>query len=275
MKLGEILRLLDAEMISGREDQLETEIGSACGSDLMSDVLAFGRSGQILLTGLANAQSIRTANIIGAKAVVYIRGKRPDAEALELARLKKIPVLATRRMMFESCGVLFQNGLTGAHLPDETGPAPEPRDNESFSRSFEIVGRNFSRAGHASTTIKEILEDIGIDPAVIVRTSIASYEAEMNVVMFAERGVMTLEVTPDQVFLRVQDKGPGISNIRLAMQEGYSTATREMREMGFGAGMGLPNIKKNADRFDIFSEAGKGTSLEIYFDLRTARRSEA
>jgi len=274
MKLGEILRLLDAEMISGRKDQLETEIGSACSSDLMSDVLAFGRSGQVLLTGLANAQSIRTANIIGAKAVVYLRGKRPNLEVQELAGQKNIPILSSRRMMYESCGILYLNGLPGVHRPEASKPVAEARDSGSFSRSFEIVGRNFSRAGHVSTTIKEILEDIGIDPAVIVRTSIASYEAEMNVVMFAERGVMTLQVTTEQVLLRVQDRGPGILDIALAMQEGYSTATPEMRELGFGAGMGLPNIKKNADRFDIFSEAGKGTNLEIYFHLRSARRSE-
>jgi serine/threonine-protein kinase RsbT len=96
----------------------------------------------------------------------------------------------------------------------------------------------------------------------------------MNIVMYADRGVLTLSVTPDLLYLRVRDQGQGIQNIPLAMQEGYSTATPEMREMGFGAGMGLPNIKRNADRFEISSEIGVGTSLDIYFDLK-AGQSEA
>lgn len=275
MKLKDILRLLQADMISGTEIQLETDIASACSSDLMSDVLAFGRSGQVLLTGLANAQSIRTANIIEAKAVVYVRGKRPELETLALAKLKDIPVLTTRCMMYEACGLLYQNGLPGVGLPEDVPPPAEIRDSNSFFRSFEIIGRNFSRAGNVSTTVKDILEDIGIDSGVIRRTSIAAYEAEMNVVMYAERGEMTLHITPDLIHLELWDQGPGIPDIGLAMQEGYSTATPEMREMGFGAGMGLPNIQKNADRFEISSEVGKGTRLEIYFDLHPARRSEA
>jgi anti-sigma regulatory factor (Ser/Thr protein kinase) len=91
----------------------------------------------------------------------------------------------------------------------------------------------------------------------------------MNVVMYAEQGELALHVTPELLTLRVRDRGPGIPDISLAMQEGYSTATPEMREMGFGAGMGLPNIKKNADRFEIASEVGRGTSLDIFFDLRS------
>jgi anti-sigma regulatory factor (Ser/Thr protein kinase) len=98
--------------------------------------------------------------------------------------------------------------------------------------------------------------------------AIAAYEAEMNVVMYAERGELVLHVTPELLSLRIEDRGPGIPDISLAMREGYSTATPEMREMGFGAGMGLPNIQKNADRFEIASEVGRGTSLGIFFDLR-------
>ncbi|MBM3293303.1 MAG: anti-sigma regulatory factor [Candidatus Aminicenantes bacterium] len=144
-----------------------------------------------------------------------------------------------------------------------------------MTRSFEIAGRNFSRAGSASTTVKDILEDIGIDPLVIRRVAIAAYEAEMNVVMYADRGEMTLSVTPALVTLSLRDEGQGIPDIGLAMQEGYSTATPEMREMGFGAGMGLPNIKKNADRFEITSEVGRGTNLDIYFHLGNRRENRA
>jgi len=268
MTLKDIQRLLQADLVGGGDVPLESEIRSACGSDLMSDVLAFGRPGQVLLTGLASAQSVRTADIIGAKAIVYVRGKKPDEECVALATTKRIPLFTTRKMMYEACGILYGQGLPG--VCDLAGPAcpGEPVDAEALSRSFEIAGRNFGRAGSASTTVKDILEDIGIDSGVIRRVAIAAYESEMNIVMYADRGEMMLVVTPDLVQLRLRDQGPGIPDIALAMQEGYSTATPEMREMGFGAGMGLPNIKKNADRFEITSEVGRGTNLDISFDLR-------
>ncbi len=135
-------------------------------------------------------------------------------------------------------------------------------ENE-LSHRFEINGRDFSNAGRASTSIKEILQEIGIDSSIIVRAAIASYEAEMNVVMYARRAVLTLNVTPEKLHLKLEDEGPGIENIDLAMKEGFTTATDKMREMGFGAGMGLPNIKKNADEFEISSTPGKGTTIKI------------
>jgi anti-sigma regulatory factor (Ser/Thr protein kinase) len=139
-------------------------------------------------------------------------------------------------------------------------------ENE-LSQRFDITGGDFSNAGRASTSIKEILQEIGIDSSIIVRASIAAYEAEMNVVMYAQRGSLTLNISPEKLHLKLEDEGPGIENIDMAMQEGFSTATDEMREMGFGAGMGLPNIKKNADKFEISSAPGKGTSLDIIFCL--------
>lgn len=140
-------------------------------------------------------------------------------------------------------------------------------DENELSHHFEITGGDFSKAGRTSTSIKEILQEIGIDPSIIVRAAIASYEAEMNVVMYAQKGVLTLNITPKKLQLKLEDEGPGIENIDMAMQEGFSTATEEMREMGFGAGMGLPNIKKNADEFEISSTPGKGTSLKIIICL--------
>jgi len=145
-------------------------------------------------------------------------------------------------------------------------------DENLLSQHFEITGGDFSNAGKASTTIKEILQEIGIDSSITVRTSIAAYEAEMNVVMYAHRGVLTLNITPEKLHLKLEDEGPGIENTDLAMQEGFSTATDEMREMGFGAGMGLPNIKKNADKFEISSIPGKGTSLDIIFCLNKTEK---
>lgn len=134
---------------------------------------------------------------------------------------------------------------------------------DPYSQVFVIVGRDFARAGRASTEIKSVLKSLGIDAVTIRRVAIAAYEAEMNVVMYANRATMTFSVTPDTVRIVVEDSGPGIADVGLAMQEGWSTATREMREMGFGAGMGLPNIKKNTDTLTIQSEPGKGTRLEF------------
>jgi anti-sigma regulatory factor (Ser/Thr protein kinase) len=142
-----------------------------------------------------------------------------------------------------------------------------------LSKRFDIEGRNFSRAGMVSTKVKEILKEIGIALPVLRRVAIAAYEAEMNVVMYALRGRFTLSITPRILALHIDDEGPGIADIALAMQEGFSTATDEMREMGFGAGMGLPNIKKNADRMEISSIPGRGTALDIFFDLTETKET--
>jgi serine/threonine-protein kinase RsbT len=130
-----------------------------------------------------------------------------------------------------------------------------------FVRAYEIVGADFTNAGRASTGIKETLKNMGLPSALIRRVAIAAYEAEMNMVMYARRGTMTLHVTPNDVTIDVRDEGPGIPDIQLAMQEGYSTATAAMREMGFGAGMGLPNIKRNTDELVVTSEVHRGTTL--------------
>lgn len=112
MTLKEIKELLHAEVIIGA-DKLDLEITFAGGSDLMSDVLAFGKPGILLLTGLSNAQSVRTANIIDAKAIVYVRGKKPDEEGMVLAKEKGIPLLSTSLMMYTACGLLFSHGIPG------------------------------------------------------------------------------------------------------------------------------------------------------------------
>ncbi len=138
-------------------------------------------------------------------------------------------------------------------------------------QKFEVQGGDFSKAGSISTNIKEILQEIGIDHSIIRRMAIATYEAEMNIVMYAKRGEIILNINPKIIRINTIDEGQGIENITKAMQEGYSTATDEMREMGFGAGMGLPNIKKNSDEFEIHSEKGKGTKLSITFFLNDKR----
>jgi serine/threonine-protein kinase RsbT len=135
--------------------------------------------------------------------------------------------------------------------------------NEEFQSVYRVLGRDFTNAGKVSTAIKDTLKRIGVNPSVVRRVAIISYEAEMNIVMYATRGKAILIVSREEVNLNIHDEGPGIPNVDLAMQEGWSTATPEMKEMGFGAGMGLPNIQRNADEFHIESEVGRGTRLFI------------
>ncbi|WP_375167418.1 ATP-binding protein [Desulfofundulus thermocisternus] len=126
---------------------------------------------------------------------------------------------------------------------------------------FQVKGMDFSRAGQAATKIKKALQLAGMDPATMRKAIIIAYEAEMNIVIHAYHGTLTANITPHKVEIIAEDEGPGIPDIPLAMQEGYSTAPPHIREMGFGAGMGLPNIKKSADELDIQSEVNKGTRL--------------
>ncbi len=136
-------------------------------------------------------------------------------------------------------------------------------DEPLFEKSFNISGGDFVNAGEVASKVKKILQDLGVSNRVIRRATIATYEAEMNVVWYARQGTLTLSVTPELLNIKVTDEGNGIEDIELAMQEGYSTASEEIREMGFGAGMGLPNIKKNSDEFYIASVVGQGTVLDI------------
>lgn len=136
-----------------------------------------------------------------------------------------------------------------------------------LSKRYTIASADFSRAGQVSTQIKDLLQEIGISSAIIRRAAIATYEAEMNVVMYADQAEVLLFISPNKINIQINDKGQGIADIDMAMKEGFSTATNEMREMGFGAGMGLPNIKKNADKFNISSVPGEGTSVDIIFCL--------
>jgi serine/threonine-protein kinase RsbT len=139
-----------------------------------------------------------------------------------------------------------------------------------LSKRFYIKARDFVKAGEGSIQIQGLLKSIGFDPGLIRRISICAYEAEMNIVMHGGDGELLLLIDPEKIVLEVSDNGPGIQDIELALQEGYSTATPEHREMGFGAGMGLPNIKKNADSLDIHSGNGEGVHLTICFEVETS-----
>lgn len=134
-------------------------------------------------------------------------------------------------------------------------------EKQKISLEFDLIGSEFDSAGEASSKIKRVLQQIGISSEVIRRIAISSYEAEMNVIIHAYRGIMKADIYPNRTEIRLEDEGPGIEDINLAMQEGYSTAPDFVREMGFGAGMGLPNMVRCADKFDIQSEVGKGTTV--------------
>lgn len=138
--------------------------------------------------------------------------------------------------------------------------APE---NTLHQHSFDIEGGNFNNAGTVSTRIKSILKQIGLPDDVVRKSAIVCYESEINIVSYARKGVINLTITPKTVELEAIDEGPGIPNIELAMQQGYSTANQQIREMGFGAGMGLHNIKCYSDKFDISSVVDKGTFLKM------------
>ena len=136
-----------------------------------------------------------------------------------------------------------------------------------FKKRFHIKGRDFIRAGEASINVQNLLKSMDFDSRLTRRVAICGYESEMNVVMHGGDGSLSVEVDTDRLILEITDDGPGIDDIDLAMQVGYSTANDDHREMGFGAGMGLPNMKKNSDRIYIESKKDQGTVVRMIFFL--------
>lgn len=132
---------------------------------------------------------------------------------------------------------------------------------------FEIQGGDFMRAGTASSEVKKILKQLNLPPEDIKRIAVAMYEAEVNIVAHAFRGEMLVQAESGRIRMVFDDEGPGIEDIDKAMEEGFSTASEQVRQMGFGAGMGLPNIKKNVDQLNLNSTPGKGTRLELIINL--------
>jgi serine/threonine-protein kinase RsbT len=132
-----------------------------------------------------------------------------------------------------------------------------------FEKSFDVEGGSFQHAGNVSGQIKSILKDMGVSTDIVRRVAIVCYESEINIVSYAKKGRITLAVTDEAVRIETKDEGPGIPDIEMAMKEGYSTATAAVREMGFGAGMGLANMKKYSDHLIITSEVGVGTCVQM------------
>ena len=129
--------------------------------------------------------------------------------------------------------------------------------------TFDIERGNFTDAGQASSSVKRTLKHLGVAPANIKRTVVALFEAEINAIAHAYGGTIDVDIDDQKIVMVVADNGPGIPNLDLAMQEGWSTASAEVREMGYGAGMGLPNIKKNTDDLKIESKVGVGTTVTM------------
>ncbi len=133
---------------------------------------------------------------------------------------------------------------------------------------YHIDGGDFVNAGRASSAVKRVLKQLDVPARRIKRIVIALYETEVNVVAHASKGEIEAHIETEKIILTIKDSGPGIVDIEEAMKEGYTTASKEVREMGFGAGMGLPNIKRNSDHLHIESVPGKGTLVRITNDLR-------
>ena len=132
---------------------------------------------------------------------------------------------------------------------------------------YQVPGDDYSLAGKASSDIKKKLKQLGVPAPIIKRTAISMYEAEINMVIHADGGVVNVSVSPDSIHIVMKDTGPGIPDLDLAMQEGYSTASEAARELGFGAGMGLMNIKRNSDELKIDSVVGEGTTVTIVLNI--------
>ncbi len=135
--------------------------------------------------------------------------------------------------------------------------------SEGLKLHFEVAPDDIAAAGNASTGTKNTLKKMGFPAAIIRRVAIAMYEGEINMVIHAKGGDVDVEIQPDRIVMTLADRGPGIPDIDLAMQEGWSTATENVREYGFGAGMGLPNMKKNTDEMRIDTQLGVGTTVTM------------
>ena len=263
MQIKMIKDALDAVVIEGAS-RLNESFDYIYASDLMSDVLAFGKPYSILLTGLATRQAVISAHMADFRGIVFIRGKKPKDGSKEFARVNNLVLLSTQMDMFDACTKL-DAAMKHVSSAAEKDPADKNKDEFLLSREFFIYGSDFASAGMVSTDVKSLLKKIGFDPELVRKIAISTYEGEMNVVMHAVKATVRLFVTPQLIEVVIDDEGKGIPDVEMAMQEGFTTATEEMRAMGFGSGMGLPNIKKNTDELDISSETDKGTRLKMMF----------
>jgi anti-sigma regulatory factor (Ser/Thr protein kinase) len=259
-----IKQALGAILIEG-EDGLDGSVEHVYASDLMSDVLAFGKPHSVLLTGLATQQAVISAHMAEFRGVVFIRGKRIKDGSRKFAKEHRLVLMSTELDMYDAC-VRVEACRRGPCESAGENPGGDERGADVLlEHEYFIEGSDFGSAGMVSTEIKSVLKTIGFDPKLTRRVGISTYEGEMNVVMHARRAKVYLVITPSLVEVVIDDEGKGIPDVNLAMEKGFSTATEEQRALGFGAGMGLPNIRNNTDDMELTSEVGKGTKLKMRF----------
>lgn len=140
-------------------------------------------------------------------------------------------------------------------------------ENSIMTLKYHVTPTDFTRAGEASSDVKNKLKKLGVPPSIIRKVAIAMYEGEINMVIHAQGGDITVDITPDAIVMELKDVGPGIEDINKAMTDGYSTAPDNVRSLGFGAGMGLPNMKKHSDSMDIQTTLGVGTTVTMTVNL--------
>lgn len=140
--------------------------------------------------------------------------------------------------------------------------------NEILKLHYNVRPDDFSVAGEASTNVKKVLKQLGFSPDIIRKVAVAMYECEINMVIHADGGKIDVEISPEKIRMVHSDRGPGIKDIEKAMEKGYSTADESAREMGFGAGMGLPNMERYTDEMTITTEIGKGTVVDMTVFVR-------
>lgn len=260
-----IQKALNATIIS--ENNIDdVVITSIYASDLMSDVLAYGEPEACLLTGLNSIQTTISSYMAEFKAIVFLRGKVPGDDIKKFGEDKGIVIMTTKDEMFDACIKIAK--IDGVILPKDEKIQIEKEQNNTSRHQFSIDGKDFASAGMVSTNIKAILKKIGYDPKLIRRVAIATYESEMNVVMHAKKAEVTLIAGNNEIKIIIDDEGKGIPDVNKAMVPGFSTATEDQRAMGFGAGMGLPNIKKNTDRMEVESIVNKGTKISMMYDVK-------
>ena len=258
-----ILAALDAQLIVG-DSKLDEPVEHVYISDMMSSILAFGKPNSILLTSVAARQSIISAHMAEFKGVVFLSGKIPQDGSANYAAENDLVMLSSPYGLQDACARV--SSIISEGCSPKINSMDMHEDEPILLRQeFSISGGDFSKAGIVSTEIKSILRKIGFNPNLIRRVAISTYEAEMNVVTHADQGKVYLAVTPSMIEIIIDDTGKGIPDIDLAMQEGFTTASEEIQAMGFGSGMGLPNIRKNSDDLKIYSEVNKGTKLIVHF----------
>lgn len=267
MKLGELQQLLKAAVFSC-PDRLDQEIDCVCDADLVSDVLSVQglHSGStLLLTSLVGPQLLNIVALTGIRNVIFVQSRQPGAEVVRQAEREGIAFLSTPYSKYEAAGILYQAGIPSSCQAVTRQSVQQPGQDKDLQpiAEYTVNGGDFLTAGAATKKIKQRLENLGLLPEVVRRMAVAAFEAEMNVIIHATRARMQLSLGRRTVRLVVDDEGPGIPDVELAMQEGYSTAPPAVREMGYGAGMGLPNIRKSADDFILDTCPGSGTKLRI------------